>query len=422
MIYDVLIVGGGASGLMAACALAGSGARVALLEKQPRVGRKLLSTGNGRCNFTNLRATAANYHGSADLARAALAVWPPERIVETFRGLGVFPRPDAEGRVYPASNQAAAVLDALRLRADEAGCETLCDFAVAELRCRKGLFVARAADGRAVEARFALVCAGGLAAPKLGACGDGYRLLEAFGHRITPRRPALTPLKTPPEAVRALKGLRVQGRFRLYVDGVCRAEEAGEALFADAGVSGIAAMQLARPAGEALARGRRVALEFDLWPDGTDQSSQSPQSPEAALNALCRALPERPAEDLLTGLVPKRVGQALLKAAGVAPLTRPAKSLTDAERRAVAAQLRGWRLPVTGVQGFEQAQVTAGGADGRDFDPATLESRRAPGLFAAGEVLDVDGDCGGFNLQWAWASALTCAGAILPRLGKERAR
>lgn len=408
MTYDVLIIGGGASGLMAACALSRAGARAALLEGQPRVGRKLLATGNGRCNFTNLGAGAGSYHGSAALVRAALAAWPPERVCEVFRGLGLYERVDAEKRVYPASNQAAAVLDALRLAAAEAGCETLCDFAVRELAFRKGLFTARAADGRAAQGRFALVCTGGLAAPKLGACGDGYRLLEAFGHRITPRRPALTPLKTPPEAVRALKGLRAQCALGLYIDGARRGAESGEVLFTEYGVSGIAAMQHAREAGEALAQKRRVELEFDFLP--------GEKYGEAVVFDLCRALPERPAEDLLTGFVPKRIGQALLKSAGIAPLTRPAKSLTDAERRAIAAQLLGWRLPVIGVQGFEQAQVTAGGADGRDFYPQTLESRRAPGLFAAGEVLDVDGDCGGFNLHWAWASALLCAEAIRRRV------
>ena len=412
MIYDALVIGGGASGLMAAWALAHGGARVALLEKQPRVGHKLLATGNGRCNFTNLSADPGSYHGSAPLVRAALAAWPPERIVAVFRGLGVYARVDAEKRAYPVSNQAAAVLDALRLGLNEAGGETLCDFSVRELDFRKGLFTARAADGRAAQGRFALVCTGGLAAPKLGACGDGYKLLEAFGHAVTPRRPALTPLKAPPEAVRALKGLRAQGLLTLYVDGSVVREENGEVLFADYGVSGIAAMQLSRLAGAALAQKRHAKLGIDFLPDEADAP--------ALLDALCRALPERPAEDLLTGLVPKRIGQTLLKSAGIAPLNRPAKSLTAAERRAVAAQLTDWRLPVTGVQGFEQAQVTAGGADGRDFNPQTLESRRVPGLFAAGEVLDVDGDCGGFNLQWAWASALTCAEAILARLGGKK--
>ena len=411
MSYDAIIVGGGASGLMAAVYLARAGARVALLEKQGRVGRKLLSTGNGRCNFTNVKAAASDYHGSRPMIDTALAVWPPERIIKAFQSLGVYARTDAEGRVYPASNQAAAVLDALRLSADEAGCETLCDFAVKMLSCRKGLFEARAEDGRTVQGRFALVCTGGLAAPKLGACGDGYRLLEGFGHKITPRRPALSALKTPPEAVRALKGLRVQGTLRLLADGKAVRTEVGEALFTDYGVSGIAAMQLSRLAGEALAQGRRAELAIDLCPAGADASE--------LVEALCRALPERPAEDLLTGLAPKRVGQALLKSAGIAPLTRPARTLTEAERRAVAMRLSDWRLPVTGVQGFEQAQVTAGGADGREFDPQTLGSRRVPGLFAAGEVLDVDGDCGGFNLQWAWASALIAAEEIARRLERH---
>ncbi len=410
MNYDVLIIGGGASGLMAACALSRFGARVALLEKQPRVGRKLLATGNGRCNFTNLTAKPGNYHGSSALARAALNAYPPEKIVRLFESYGVFARADEEGRAYPAGNQASAVLDALRLAADEAGVDTICDFAVTALTQKKNLFTARAADSRSVSARFAIVCAGGVAAPKLGACADGYRILESFGHRITPRLPALAPIKTPPEAVRALKGLRAQCDISLIVEGRELRREHGEILFAEYGVSGIVVMQLSRAAGEALAKKRRVQLQIDFL------AGMGAKDPVLLLRGLRKNLPERAAEDLLTGCLPKRIAQTLLKNAGISPLTRAAKTLTDAELSAIAAVLTGWTLPVTGVQGFEQAQVTAGGADGREFDPETLESRRIPGLFAAGEVLDVDGDCGGFNLQWAWASALMCADAISFRL------
>ena len=410
MTYDVIIIGGGAAGLMAACALSEAGVRVALLEKQARVGRKLLSTGNGRCNFTNLNAVEADYHGSKALLRAALRAWPPKRVCERFSDLGVPARADGEGRAYPASNQAAAVLDALRLAADEAGCETACGFAVASLSAGRDGFTAQAGDGRAVKGRFAIVCTGGLAAPKLGACADGYRLLSSMGHEISPRRPALAPLKTPPEAVRALKGLRAQCRVALLADGREVRAERGEVLFAEYGVSGIAAMQLSRAAGEALERGQSVELAIDFLPE------RDAGGVEDMLHGLRKRLPERALEDLLTGVVPKRIGQTLFKGAGVAPLNRPARSLSDAELRAIATQLRSWRLPVVGVQGFEQAQVTAGGADGDGFDPETLESRCVPGLFAAGEVLDVDGDCGGFNLHWAWASALMCAEAILQRL------
>ena len=200
--YDVLIIGGGASGLIAACALALRGRRVVLLEKQARVGRKLLSTGNGRCNLTNLRAGAGDYHGARQAAQAALRAWPPKRVLGFFEGIGIPCSADEAGRVYPMSHQAASVLDALRLCCDENGVETRVDFRVVKLEKRGKDFTAMSDDGQAVSGRCALVCTGGLAAPKLGACGDGYRLLEALGHRIAPRFAAIAALKTSPEPVR----------------------------------------------------------------------------------------------------------------------------------------------------------------------------------------------------------------------------
>lgn len=457
--YDALIVGGGAAGLAAACALAEpERLRVAVLEKQPRVGRKLLSTGNGRCNLTNVAAAAENYHGARGAAARALELCPPAEALAFFERLGVPAVVDGEGRAYPMSNQAASVLDALRLYAAERGCEFLVGCAAESVepsgRAAPGRpgFVVRTADGRALRARRVIVCTGGLAAPKLGACGDGYRLLERLGHRSGEKRPAIAPLKTPPDAVRGLKGLRAAGSIALWVDGRAARVERGEILFAESGISGIAAMQLARACGEALAGGRRCEARLNLldgWPRaagfGAEWAGAGPRPPRACENAApardrggprrrpggsaapsaewalsmlrerAARLPRRAAEDFLSGVVPKRIGQAVARAAGVGPMTRPAGSLTGAELRALASALTEWTIPIAGVQGFDQAQVTAGGVSLDGFDWDTLESRRAPGLYAAGEVLDVDGDCGGFNLQWAWASALIAARDILRR-------
>ena len=401
-LYDVLIIGGGAAGLMAGCALTRAGRHIVILEKQSRVGRKLLSTGNGRCNLTNLNAAAANYHGARQAARQALTAWPPKKIVAEFERLGIPCDADGEGRVYPLSRQAASVLDALRLGCAEGGADLLTDFAVTALRREGNGFAAEAADGRRVRGRRALVCAGGLAAPKLGACGDGYRLLAALGHTITPRFPAIAALKTPPEAVRGLKGLRAEGTLTLLADGRPVRTEAGEALFAEYGVSGIAAMQLARPVNEALRAGRRCAVAIDFLP-GRDA--------RALLIRRARNLPLRTMEDFLNGIVARRLGQALVKAAGL-PLDLPAARLAPAALDRLAATLSGWTLPVTGTQDYDQAQVTAGGANMKEFDVRAMASLKAPGLYAAGEVLDVDGDCGGFNLHWAWASALMAAAGI----------
>lgn len=400
--YDVLIVGGGAAGLAAACALSQPGRSVALVEKQARVGRKLLSTGNGRCNLTNLHAAPKHYHGARAAAARALELCSPKETLAFFESIGVPGVADEEGRVYPMSNQAASVLDALRLTAAERGCETITECAVQSVVPTREGFKIKAADGRELRAKKVLICTGGLAAPKLGACGDGYKMLESLGHASVPKLPAIAALKTAPEQVRALKGQRAECTIALMCEERVVREEKGEILFSESGVSGIAAMQLARVCAERLKNGKKCALRMDFLP-GIDG--------ETMLRARVNNLPLRSMEDFLSGVVAKRIGMSLVKNAGV-ELNRTAQTLTHREIRALAQMLKSWTLPIVGVQGFDQAQVTAGGISMKDFDWDTMESKCVPGLYAAGEILDVDGDCGGFNLQWAWSSALIAARAI----------
>ena len=448
-----------------------------LLEKQSRVGRKLLATGNGRCNLTRLGAKPSDYFGARGAAATALRRCPPEDVLAFFDELGLPAAPDEEGRVYPLSNQAASVLDALRLSAAERGCEIRTDCAAEEIRAEgnsqarsarsdaqsrgqkasgrsaepypsfradavrshradgvhgKGAspsalassehergssdaassFLVRTSDGQTLRARRVLICTGGLAAPKLGACGDGYKLMEMLGHSSTPKFPAIAALKTPPEPVRPLKGQRAECLLTLTSGSRTLRAERGEALFADGGVSGIAAMQLARACQTALRAGEKCALHLNFAPDWEDA--------DARLSERARRLPLRTMEDFLSGVVPKRIGQTLVKAAGIEPLSREARSLSPRELRALAAALTDWTLPVTGTQGFEQAQVTAGGVSMDGFDPETMQSRRVPGLYGAGELMDVDGDCGGFNLQWAWSSALIAARHIQKQWEEEQ--
>ena len=398
----IAIIGGGASGLMAACLLARRGLRPTLLEKQSRVGRKLLSTGNGRCNLTNLNASERDYHGDPRYVKAALSAFTPRDAMDFFASIGVECAPDGEGRVYPLSNAAAGVLDGLRLYAAEQGCEIVPEFEAASVRKRRDFEIV-AKDGSVVQADCVLVACGGMAAPKLGGCADGYHILEGFGHKITPRLPAIAALKTDPEAVRALKGIRMHGELELYCGERLLRREAGEILFGEGSVSGIAAMQLARSVN--LQKGRPCTLKLNFWPD----------APENAIDRRAELLPKRTLDDFLSGIVPKRLGQVLIKAAGVGPLSMCAGELDAKQRSAIQRNLTEWTLPVKSTLGFDQAQVTCGGAELKGFEPETLESRHESGLFAAGEMLDVDGDCGGFNLHWAWASAALVAREIIRR-------
>lgn len=401
----VAIIGGGAAGLFAACALARGGVETVVLEKQERVGRKLLSTGNGRCNLSNLHISVENYWGSAAHLRSALAALPPRKAVECFEEMGLACVSDEAGRVYPASNQAAGVLDTLRLWAVEWGCALCTNVEVERLMPRPGGGFFIEGGGRRRTADCVLVACGGMAAPKLGGGSGGYRLLSALGHEITPRFAAIAPLKVDAQAVRGLKGIRMRGALELWAGNAPVRREAGEVLFGEGTISGIAAMQLARQVNLELSRGRACALRLNFCPD----------APENWMARRAQLLPRRSLEDFLSGLVPRRLGQMLVKAAGVQPLSLTAGQLNPRQLAAIGRALTEWTLPVLGTLGFDQAQVTCGGAKLAEFFPETLESRRVPGLFAAGEVLDVDGDCGGYNLHWAWASALLAAREILRR-------
>lgn len=405
---DIAVVGGGASGLIAAlhARRMRPATDVLLLERQARVGRKLLATGNGRCNLTNSGAMPQNYHGDHALIAEALNRFPPRYILDYFEQMGLLCREEVDGRVYPFSAQAAAVLDALRMALDEAGGRVLCDCEVCSICSEADGFLLSSANGDQIRARCVILCAGGPASPSLGGGESGYALLRALGHRIVRPFPALTPLRVPAERVRALKGVRCACEIGLYCEDRLLRAERGELLFTEYGLSGIAAMMLARDAGEQLGRRKRVEARIRLLPwDAARIRSH--------LSERQQAMPNRALEGFLTGLVHKRLGQALLQQAGVGPLSRVAQSLTGDELDALAAVLNEWVLPVTGTQGFAQAQVTAGGADTAQFDPDTLQSKLVPGLFCAGELLNVDGDCGGYNLQWAWASGLMAAeGAV----------
>lgn len=407
MSYDCIIIGGGAAGLAASVFLSrcGSGRRILVLEKNPRVGKKLLATGNGTCNLTHVHATAARYHGDVALAQAALNAFSVEQTLRFFTDIGVdcVTRPD--GKVYPASEQAGAVLDSLRLEAEAHGVEILCEKKADRLeRTRDGWRVWAGADGFCAPQ--VLVTVGGAAAPALGGSAEGYRLLTELGYEKTPLFPSIVQIRTTTDFVRAVKGIRVDAAVRLLLEAKELACHTGEVLFTDYGLSGPAVMQISRPVAdwERKKRGQLVA-ELDLLPDW-DMDVLTRRIAQRS------GLPGRTLEDLLTGLMHKRVGQTVLRVAGVLPLTRPADTLTAEECRRVAATLKGWRIPVTGTQGFGGAQVTAGGIRGAEIDPHTMACRQHPGLYAAGEVLDVDGDCGGFNLQFAWSSAYVAARAI----------
>lgn len=385
---DIAIIGGGASGLMAAVAAKNEDTNVTVFERTKRVGKKILATGNGRCNMTNTGAGLKNYHGKdPSFVNGAIKRFWVNETLELFSELGILWKEEERGKVYPYSDTASAVLDVLRRRVERTGTEVRCDLDVRSIEKKNGKFIVRTYSGTEDKFDKVIIAAGGKAAPDLGSNGSGYELLKSFGHKITALRPSLVQIKTDTDIVKKLKGIKIDANVTIG-----RNSSRGELLFTDYGLSGPPIFELtSRLDGD-------KTLEIDMMPDHTSDD---------VLNIIYERMAylyDVPLEEFFTGMLNKRVGQALLKSVGVAPLSRESSSLTEAEAKKIVSAIKGWRFNITGTMSWNNAQVTKGGAETAGFDSATMESKLIKGLYACGEVLDIDGDCGGYNLQWAWSS------------------
>ncbi len=395
-----IIVGAGAAGLLLAARL---GKAALLLDANTKPGKKLLATGNGRCNLTHDPIDPAHYHGDS-AAAGLLAAFPASRVRGEFRRLGLLTRADAEGRCYPNSLQAASVLQALWGACQEAGVSTRWEAEVTAARREQDGFAVTLATGETLLAPRLILATGGKAAPAHGG-GRGYGLARSLGHTVTPLSPSLAPLKTSEKALtRAMKGQRCRARAALCRNGRELYAEAGEVIFAEGQLSGICIFDLS-------ARLR----EHGFQPGAPGWSVTLDPLPElslpeltAALEDLARQRPGLPAADLFSGALNLRLGGEVVKKAGL-PRDLPLSRLTAAQLQAAARAAKALAFPLLGPAGWESAQVTAGGVPLAEVDPRTLESRLCPGLTLVGELLDVDGDCGGYNLHWAWTTALAAA-------------
>lgn len=389
------IIGAGASGMAAALAAAENPeVEVLVLERQSRVGRKLLATGNGRCNLTNLHALEGGYHGeSPDFSKEALTRFSPEETLAWFRSLGLYTVAEPSGRVYPYSDQANSVVDVLRLAMDKPNITLVTGFTVEKIRREPEGFTLSSREDSYFCDKVIVAC-GGLAGSKLGGTMSGYQLLGKLGHRSTRLRPALVQIKCGWGGVVGLKGVRANCHVKIFRDEALFAQSTGELQFTEMGLSGPVIFEISRDV--CFGKGDWEA-RLDFLPE------MSPAELEAML--LERQQRNFPMEELLTGILHNRLGRVLTKAAGIGG--RQAGELTREEIAQVCRTVKAFAIPLTEPLGMDSAQVTAGGVLTENFDPQTMESRLVPGLYACGEVLDVDGDCGGYNLQWAWSSGRT---------------
>ncbi|MBQ2854740.1 MAG: aminoacetone oxidase family FAD-binding enzyme [Oscillospiraceae bacterium] len=398
------IIGGGASGMAAAIAAAENPeVQVVLMERQARVGRKLGATGNGRCNLTNLHAAKGGYHGDeAAFAEYAISAFGPEKTLDWFSSLGLFTVAEDSGRVYPYSDQANSVVDVLRFALERENITVKLGYEAEKVKKTASGFRIESKE-ETVECEKLIVACGGLAGTKLGGTMSGYKFLRGMGHKCTKLRPTLVQLKSGWSGVQGLKGVRCNCHAAIYHNGQLHSESAGELQFTEYGISGPVIFEISRD----------VCQEKGEWVCRLDFL------PEISAEALASELQRRrktplSASELLTGILHNRLGRVLSQSAGISQ-NRKVAELTDYDIQQAVRAVKNFEIGLTEPMGMDSAQVTAGGIFTKEFDDRTMESRIVPGLYACGEVLDIDGDCGGYNLQWAWSSgrlAGLCAGGI----------
>jgi hypothetical protein len=394
----VAVIGGGASGIVAAIAAGRKGADVTILEKNQRIGRKILATGNGRCNLTNLDLSISNFHGrNPKFAFAVLSRFDLEETIEFFEQLGVSHKVEEGGKVFPVSNQASSVLDVLRYELEEIGVKILCDSEVVEIKEKKAEFKIYLGGGRTFHADRVIIATGGRAAPHFGSNGSGYALAKNLGHAIVEPFPALVQLKLAARFLRQIQGIKFEGGAELIVGDRSVQAASGEILFTEYGISGPPIFCLSRRAGEYLQKNQSVWLKLQLV------NTLSPEELEELLFRRFQSGPGKSAAFSFVGFLNKKLAPVILREAGI-DFNKPAGQITAGERKKIVQILKDWRFPVTGNTSWPAAQVTAGGVDVKDINGRTMESRLTPKLYFAGEVVDIDGDCGGYNLQWAWSS------------------
>ena len=385
---DICVIGGGAAGLAAAITAARRGVSVVIAEKNPRVGKKILSTGNGRCNLSHLMPTVDAYHGDGGFINNILQELGSTGTFGFFKSLGVLLRSDYEGRVYPYSNSANTVLDALRREIERINVRIVADCAVTAITGSDGGF--SVVGSERIEAKKVIIATGGKAAPASGSDGSGYLLLKSLGVDITPLKPALTALKC--NVQKSLKGIRAKASVLLRRDGQAIAVADGEVQFTEFGLSGICVFDVSVFACEG------DTISVNLLPD---------YSPEDAIELLKELDGGRglDAVELLSGLMNRRLAETVVAKA-------------DGEDYAsLAASAASLCYTVSGCMPYANAQVTAGGVPSYEVeDDLRLKKRR--GIYVVGELLDVDGICGGYNLHWAWCSGIRAGNAAAKAVGK----
>lgn len=392
----IIIVGGGASGMTAAVTAAREGAKVTIMEQKDRVGKKILSTGNGRCNLTNEHMTADCFRGDdTSIVSEVLGQFGYKETLQFFEDLGVIVK-NKQGYIYPLSEQASTILDILRMEIEHLGIRVFLEESVKSVSKNRRGFVVKT-DKSTLQGDAVILASGGKAAPVLGSDGSGYTLAKSFGHSLSPVVPALTALKGKGNYFKQIAGVRTHATVSAYVDGRFAATDTGELQLTNYGISGIPVFQISRYAAKALYAKKSVTVEIDFLPLMKEQELKTFLKDRRVRHS------EKSAEDFFVGMFHKKIIGMLLNKTHIRR-ELPIGEMTDGQTDAFVHLCKHFVVEIEGTNSFEQAQVCAGGVRTTEVNPGTMESVYADGLYLTGELLDIDGICGGYNLQWAWAT------------------
>ena len=410
--FDIAIIGAGAAGLAAAISSSrvlkkNNGKHsVVIVEKSKMLGKKILVTGNGKCNISNTCITPDFYYGNnPEIINEIIKKVTVKDINKFFNSLGLEIKYDRENRAYPMSGQACSVRDAMLYEIEYLNVSKYCEFDIKYIKKINNDLFEIGSDSEIIRCKKIIVCTGGKSAPYAGYNGDGYKYLSDFGHSITKTFPALVPIKSNDLSLKRLKGVRWTCRVNLLADNTVIKSELGEVQFNENNLSGICIFQISRLASVYIATSKlgnkkynSVKISLDLFPDYNFKELEN------MLLERAKKLSHISAENFMMGIINNKLGAELLKKSNILKTKKTAGKIKSSEIRSLAEICKRFEFKVDGVMDWRNSQVTAGGAVLKEFDKDSLESKKVKGLYCAGEILDVDGVCGGYNLHWAWVS------------------
>lgn len=407
MNHDVIIVGGGASGLFLSILLKKMNIDVTLIERNERVGVKILATGNGRCNIANLNISKENFHSqNPDFVIELLNKYPVELVIDVFENLGLHLISEEE-KLYPLSYQSSSVLDIFRINLEELNIPVYTNTKIINIAFSNSTYILESNSSMRYKCNKLVLSTGGQSFPKTGSDGIGYRLARSLNHSIVKTYPALVQLKLKSDKLKALSGVKFQGNADLIVDEKTIKSSSGEILYTDYGVSGIPILQLSGMATRLIGSNKKVYLSINHFP------KMDRETLEVFLDGHFNLFKERSIFNSLIGIINKKLIPIFIKSSGVLNVNTKVSELTYDQKNNLVNIINSWKFEVLESTGFGDSQVTSGGIDTLEINNTSLESKKNKNLYFTGEIMDVDGDCGGYNLYWAWITAICVRDSII---------